>query len=379
MWKKSFRGRGKENTRIGDPVLIETSYDTRLLNRAKHRDLMEAANEAAASLRPPQIPPPRISNAASSIYSQPDPRFSKAASSVYSQPSPNDPYDHWPPNSGLGFAYPYDVSPVEESPSPYDDARRNSDVSESDDPKSRFSWSTRATPPTHFQHSPPPSPPPPLPAKYNTGRPLGPRDPPPQINASMFDKRPTSSIRTVSTTATTATIRKPVPTPSPSGTVTSMKRSQTLPMNNSNTPTPLASKPSTPKPTTPRSATPSSANKTLPLPPQLQDTESIVSSDPISKYSAQLDDLSLRRSNINRVIKDLTSLADINNPLAVDWSTKRANERKIKTLEDELTEIGAQEHDIGMRLHRARKKLEREEGYDMGSTTLWVRRVTNPV
>ncbi|KAH7045335.1 hypothetical protein B0J12DRAFT_577533 [Macrophomina phaseolina] len=148
-------------------------------------------------------------------------------------------------------------------------------------------------------------------------------------------------------------------------------------MPTSSTPTPT--RPSPPRSSSLRSATTVSANKTLPLPPQLQDSESITNGDPISKYTAQLDDLSLRRANINRVIKDLTSLPDLNNPLTVDWATRRANERKVKSLQDELTEIAAQEHEIGMKLHRARKKAEREEGYDGATTALWVRRVTNPV
>ncbi|KAF4306573.1 hypothetical protein GTA08_BOTSDO06086 [Botryosphaeria dothidea] len=377
MWKKGFRGRGKEHPRlaVGEPVLIETSYDGRLQTRAKHRPLMEVANEAAASLRPPQIEPPRDSVAASSVYSDQDPRYSKATSSFYSQPSPNVPYEHWPPNAGLGFAYPYDVSPVEEHPNPYE-ASHASGMSDSDEPRSRFSWSTKATatPATAFQHSPPPSPPPPLPVKYDT-KPQGPRDPPQSFQRALFERQqnPTPSLRSMA--STTSTIRKPVPTPSPQGTITNAKRAQTLPL--SNTPTPT--KPSTPRSASVRSQTPVSANKTLPLPPQLQDTDSIVHADPISKYGAQLDDLALRRSNINRVIKDLTGLPGLDNPLAVDWATRRANERKVKSLEDELAEITAQEHEIGMKLHRARKKQEREEGYDSGSTTLWVRRVTNPV
>ncbi|EKG19823.1 hypothetical protein MPH_02892 [Macrophomina phaseolina MS6] len=376
MWKKGFRSRGKENPRIavGEPVLIETSYDGRLQTRAKHRPLMEVANEAAASLRPPQLDLPRESVAASSVYSQPDPRYSKAASSFYSQPSPNVPYEHWPPNAGLGFAYPYDVSPVEESPNAYE-LSRDSDVSDTDEPKSRFSWSTKATatPRTAFQHSPPPSPPPPLPVKYDT-KPEPSRNPSTSFQKSMFEAR-TNSLRSV--TSTVSTVRKPVPAPSPQSTITNAKRSQTLPMPTSSTPTPT--RPSPPRSSSLRSATTVSANKTLPLPPQLQDSESITNGDPISKYTAQLDDLSLRRANINRVIKDLTSLPDLNNPLTVDWATRRANERKVKSLQDELTEIAAQEHEIGMKLHRARKKAEREEGYDGATTALWVRRVTNPV
>lgn len=400
MWKKSFLGRGKENPRIGigQPVLIETSYDTRNLHsRSKHRPLMEAANEAAAShpFRPPQLAPLAPMDlqdddmAPSDSYLQPDTRVSHAASSFYSQPSPAVPYEHWPPTNALGFTYPYDVSPVEESPNPYE-GRRNSDVSANEEPKSRFSWSTRATqqttPQTAFEHSPPPSPPPALPAKYNAGNgPFAPRDPAQFMPPPRFDSRPVTrpamSMRSVSTTATTMTTRKPVPAPSYSSTITTVKRAQTQPVN-TNTSTNFNTNNYNSYPHTPTSSkptTPTSANKTLPLPPQLADSDSTINADPLSKYTAQLDDLSLRRANINRVIKDLTSLRDINNPLQVDLATRRANERKVKALQDELTEISAQEHEIGMKLHRARKKAEREEGYDSGTTALWVRRVTNPV
>ncbi|OMP84425.1 hypothetical protein BK809_0000207 [Diplodia seriata] len=403
MWKKGFLGRGKENPRIavGEPVLIETSYDTRnLSSRSKHRPLIEAANEAAASFRPPQLAPLDLQEDHSQHL---DPRYSHAASSFYSQPSPAIPYEHWPPTNALGFHMPYEVSPVEESPDAYAAARRDSDVSvHEEEPRSRFSWSTRATqqttPQTAFEHSPPPSPPP-LPAKYNTGNgPFGPRDRQPSQSSNYpprFDSRPTMSLRSMSSTTTTATMRKPVPTPSYSNTITTAKRSQTQPANNNTAPTttnntatynpygytayphtPTSSKPSTP---TPRASTPTSANKTLPLPPQLADNESITNADPLSKYTAQLDDLALRRQNISRVVKDLTTLPDLNNPLSVDMATRRANERKVKALRDELTEIAAREHEIGMKLHRARKKAEREEGYDGGTTALWVRRVTNPV
>ncbi|OJD40447.1 uncharacterized protein BKCO1_1000591 [Diplodia corticola] len=403
MWKKGFLGRGKENPRIGigEPVLIETSYDTRnLSSRSKHRPLIEAANEAAASFRPPQLAPLDLQE----DHSHLDPRYSHAASSYYSQPSPAVPYEHWPPTNALGFTMPFDVSPVEEIPGSYEADRRNSDVSahHEEEPRSRFSWSTRATqqttPQTAFEHSPPPSPPPALPAKYNTGNgPFGPRDQqPPQSShyPPRFDSRPAMSMRSMSSTTTTntiATMRKPVPTPSYSNTITTAKRSQTQPTQTGPTTntanynpysyttyphTPTSSKPSTP---TPRACTPTDANKTLPLPPQLADSDSIANADPLSKYTAQLDDLALRRANINRVVKDLTTLPDLNNPLSVDIATRRANERKVKAMQDELAEIAAQEHEIGMKLHRARKKAEREEGYDGGTTALWVRRVTNPV
>jgi hypothetical protein len=49
-------------------------------------------------------------------------------------------------------------------------------------------------------------------------------------------------------------------------------------------------------------------------------------------------------------------------------------EQRKKGYQEELDSIKSEEHDVGLKLHRAWKKREREEG---GSgSALWVRRVT---
>lgn len=44
--------------------------------------------------------------------------------------------------------------------------------------------------------------------------------------------------------------------------------------------------------------------------------------------------------------------------------------------EDELAEIKREEYEVGIKLHRAWKKRDREDGVEGGSA-IWVRRVTS--
>jgi hypothetical protein len=51
-------------------------------------------------------------------------------------------------------------------------------------------------------------------------------------------------------------------------------------------------------------------------------------------------------------------------------------EQRKRSFEDELTEIKREEYDVGIKLHRAWKKREREDPNAAGSA-IWVRRVTS--
>jgi hypothetical protein len=56
--------------------------------------------------------------------------------------------------------------------------------------------------------------------------------------------------------------------------------------------------------------------------------------------------------------------------------TKREMEKKIvERLRNELAEVQREEYDLGLKLHRAYKRMDREVGSE-GTTALWVRRVT---
>ncbi|KAF2135330.1 uncharacterized protein K452DRAFT_29715 [Aplosporella prunicola CBS 121167] len=488
MWKKGFLSRGKDTAaqvQIGNPVLIETSYDTRLLQKAHTRQ--DSGSSAGASHGNGGVSNTQRQKQALQIRP-----YSNAASSFYSQPTPNVPHEHWPPQ-GLGLTgLTYDVSPVDDDPAdddfwsngstpltaqtertddPFDgwsnagrpptthterttdpfDAWSNAgrpptvDVdlpssadAAAEDPKSRFSWTTRATsfqhtPSLYYAHSPPPSPPP-VPAQYSLDAQYGtarqshnPIFTPPAVSVashllSLRNRAASASQSSIATsTLSTVPSRKPVPAPSAGQTLqpgkqranTAPYQPQPQPLSQSQphqrlhhqpqrsftdrapaaasimdrgrgatTPTGPARPPlptrsmtehlparTSSKPGTP--STPTSANKALPLPPSLDNP----ATDHVTKLSLQLDALSTQRNNITRLIQSLTDTETANNPLVTDLATRRAQEARVKSLEAELAEVGRQEHDVGMKLHRARKREERE-GAGVGFGTLWVRRVT---
>lgn len=198
-------------------------------------------------------------------------------------------------------------------------------------PVSRFSWTTYATN-TTYQHSPPPSPPPAMPTAT-----IATLTPTPAISV-INHRRPVPS---VASTVSTPTTRKPVASQQP-------HRSSTT------------SGPS------PRFSVASS--KALPRPPP--ELESV---DHVTSLEAQLDDLRLRRRNVNKLLDDLNATQP-QNPLVTDLAKRREVERRRKEFEDELAEIGREEHDVGLKLHRAWRRREREGGAP--ETTLWIRRVT---
>ncbi|KAJ3534466.1 hypothetical protein NM208_g7525 [Fusarium decemcellulare] len=115
-----------------------------------------------------------------------------------------------------------------------------------------------------------------------------------------------------------------------------------------------------------------STDKALPpAPPELQSAN-----DRVANLTARLDSLAHRRMNINRGIKQMTELMPTDNLMAsADVLRKREVEkRKVEGLKEELAEIQREEHDLGLKLYRANKRLEREANFE--SSSLWVRRVT---
>lgn len=87
-----------------------------------------------------------------------------------------------------------------------------------------------------------------------------------------------------------------------------------------------------------------------------------------------MDDLRIRSANVYRLLSDLNKAAPPN-PLITDFKRARLAEQRKRAFEDELSEIKREEHDVGLKLHRAWKKREREDP-NTGSA-LWVRRVTS--
>ena len=126
---------------------------------------------------------------------------------------------------------------------------------------------------------------------------------------------------------------------------------------------------------TERPTSSSSTNKMLP--PVPAETTAGEARDRVGLLNAQLQGLANRRININRSIKQMTELMPTDNILdSMDVIRKReAEKRKVEALKLELSEVQREEYELGLKLHRAYKRLDRDADWE--PTTLWVRRVTN--
>ncbi len=191
-------------------------------------------------------------------------------------------------------------------------------------PISRFSWSTHATGTTAAHPSPPPTPPPPMPALA--------------ASAAYFS----------------------TPGSKMSGPVQPFITSAPRPPRSTDTGGSLS-------PLSPTSASLTGRSKALPPSPLVQ-----ASGDLVSSLEAQLDDLRHQRRNLQRLTGDLTK-ASQQNPFAQDIAARRETARKLRELEAELADVTNQEHDTGLRLHRAWKRRDKDGDQH---TSIWVRRVT---
>lgn len=149
------------------------------------------------------------------------------------------------------------------------------------------------------------------------------------------------------------------------------------------------------KPTPRRvSATPSDINKSLPpAPPELEalsihngdgksssgqpkSPKDLTASERVALYDAQIHALGNRRINITRSIKQMTELMPTDNILNSE-AVRRKREiekQKVEALKTELAEVQREMYELGLKLHRAYKRQEKEASFE--PTTLWVRRVT---
>lgn len=114
-----------------------------------------------------------------------------------------------------------------------------------------------------------------------------------------------------------------------------------------------------------------STDKSLPLAPPEETAR-----DRVSQLNAQLKSLGNRRININQAIRQMTELMPTDNVLASNAviAKREAEKRKVETLRNELADVQREEYDLGLKLHRAYKRMDRNAEYE--PTTLWVRRVT---
>ncbi|KAK8192741.1 hypothetical protein M8818_007913 [Zalaria obscura] len=198
-------------------------------------------------------------------------------------------------------------------------------VTEREEPRSHFSWTTVNTSMT-YQHSPPPSPPP-IPEEY--------------ASSIMSRKRPIPKDKGPQPLKDTTNATAP-PTP------------------------PASSSPTAP--TAPTAQTSSDTTKALPaLPNHLPPNASRV-----DVLTAQLNDLQFQHNNLARLIAETLKI-DFASPLVVDERTRREARKRLEELRERLGDVEREEHEVGRKLTRARRRVEREEGEGSG---LWVRRVT---
>jgi predicted amino acid-binding ACT domain protein len=115
-------------------------------------------------------------------------------------------------------------------------------------------------------------------------------------------------------------------------------------------------------------------NKSLPPAPPEQSADQ--AHDRVGLLNAQLRALANRRININRSIAQMTELMPTDKLMnSAEVVRKRETEkRKVEVLKQELADVQREEYELGLKLHRAYKRLDREAEWE--PTTLWVRRVT---
>ncbi|KAK4159192.1 hypothetical protein QBC43DRAFT_132042 [Cladorrhinum sp. PSN259] len=119
----------------------------------------------------------------------------------------------------------------------------------------------------------------------------------------------------------------------------------------------------------------SDINKTLPpAPPEVTAGEA---QDRVAMLRAQSSALANRRLNIERLITQMTEMMPTDKLMNSDEVIRKREQekKKVGALEMELSEVKREEHEVGLKLHRAYKRLDRDTEWE--TTGLWVRRVTN--
>jgi hypothetical protein len=115
-----------------------------------------------------------------------------------------------------------------------------------------------------------------------------------------------------------------------------------------------------------------STTKALPpAPPEINNAH-----DRVGLLNAQLQSLANRRININKSIKQMTELMPTDNLMASEAVIRKREIEKLKVeaLKQELAEVQREEYELGLKLHRAYKRMDKEAEFE--PTNLWVRRVT---
>jgi len=111
------------------------------------------------------------------------------------------------------------------------------------------------------------------------------------------------------------------------------------------------------------------SSKSLPKPPP---DAQVVS--PVQSLQAKQDVLRRRRYNLETVIHELTHVVQPSS-IAYDVASRQEIKKTVEGLNKELAEVIKDEHETGLKLHRAWKRHEDFAQYE--PTSIWVRRVTS--
>lgn len=95
----------------------------------------------------------------------------------------------------------------------------------------------------------------------------------------------------------------------------------------------------------------------------------------IASLEARRDDLYRRRINLETVIKELNRVIQPTST-AYDLAAKAEVKKSVQSIENEIAEIKREEHELGMKVTRAWRRLDEKENNGDGSN-LWVKRVTS--
>lgn len=198
----------------------------------------------------------------------------------------------------------------------------------------------------------------------------------PQWNRSYFVDQPPS--RFSDTSCSTTTYDSPPSTPeknferrigTPSLSIVSRKRPVQVPGRQSINP--IRRKP-----------TPSEAQRSLSLDTEAQGNEKPLPKSPpevqavtrVASLEAKLEALRRRRTNLQTVVNELTSVTQ-RSPIAYDMASRQKMKKTIEGLSNEISGVGKEEHETGLQLHRAWKREEQTSTYE--SSSLWVKRLAS--
>ncbi|KAH0556053.1 hypothetical protein GP486_006010 [Trichoglossum hirsutum] len=199
---------------------------------------------------------------------------------------------------------------------------------------------------------------------------------------SIQEAEPIASKSGAATFATGATYDTPPTTP----------KADSPSSSNANPPSPILSRrrpvPSSNEKAITRKPPPSQDRNNSPTPTQtptthhLRNSKSLPQSPPeaesvdlITTLEAQLGNLHTRRANLQKILRELSLLLPPN-PSTHNVSARGEMKKRVEDHKMELAEILKEEHEVGLRLHRAWRRRDKFGPLEE-PTGLWIRRVTS--